>query len=140
MNKLWQFDDYVNRLTHENLIVRRWAFNALKYRYPKKYAAQASCLLNDENDYMICDVLRYFSNHNAIDQAPVIIEKFQSGQGIIASNSTISLARMQYEPAIDGQGGAGTKIYQWPGQAFYRSKCSKRLLRQEGAWPAGRIP
>ena len=101
MDKLWHFDDYVNHLTHDNGIVRRWAFNALDNWYSNKYAAQVSYLLNDEDEYMVCNALRYLSRHQAIDHAPAILEKFQSGKGIIASNCAITLARMKYEPALD---------------------------------------
>lgn len=101
MNQLWHFDDYVNHLTHKNVIVRRWAFNALENRFPDKYVDQVSYLLNDEDEHMICNVLRYLSNHKAIDHAPAIIEIFKSSQGIVSSNSAAALAKMHYEPAMD---------------------------------------
>ncbi len=37
MNKLWDFNDYVNHLTHRSGIVRRWALDALDNRFPYKY-------------------------------------------------------------------------------------------------------
>ncbi len=101
MNKLWDFDDYVNHLTHRNGIVRRWALDALESRFPYKYADQVSCLLNDEDEHMVCHALRYLSRHQAVHHAQTILEKFQSTQGIIASNSAITLAKMHYEPATD---------------------------------------
>ena len=101
MNKLWDFDDYVNHLTHKNGIVRRWAFDALENRFPNKYADQVVYLLNDEDDYMVCNALRYLSRSQAIDHAPAILKKSQSSHGIISINSAITLAKMHYEPAID---------------------------------------
>src|SRR6056297_2782128 len=101
MNKLWDFDDYVNHLTHENGLVRRWALNALDNRFPNKYADQVSYLLNDEDEYMVCQALRYLSRHQAVHHAPAILERFQSSRGIVSSNSAVTLAKMGYEPAMD---------------------------------------
>ncbi len=101
MNKLWDFDDYVNHLMHRNGIVRRWALEALDNRFPYKYADQVSCLLNDEDEHLVCHALRYLSRHQAVHHAPAILEKFQSTQGIISSNSAITLAKMHYEPATN---------------------------------------
>ena len=36
MNKLWDYKAYVNHLSHENRLVRRWAFKALEKAFPGK--------------------------------------------------------------------------------------------------------
>jgi HEAT repeat protein len=101
MNKLWKYEDYVNHLSHENGLVRRWAFDALENRYLNRYTDQAADLINDENEYFVCAVLRYLSFHQAVQHAPAILERFKSAQGTIASNCAITLAKMHYEPAME---------------------------------------
>jgi HEAT repeat protein len=101
MNKLWKYEDYVNHLSHENGLVRRWAFDALENRYLNRYTDQVADLINDENAYFVCAVLRYLSFHQAVQHAPAILERFKSAQGIVASNCAITLAKMHYEPAME---------------------------------------
>jgi hypothetical protein len=101
MNELWKYEDYVNHLSHENEIVRRWAFSALENRFVNKYTDQVADLINDENEHLVCAALRYLSFHQAVQHAPAILERFKSGQGIISSNCAVTLAKMHYEPAIE---------------------------------------
>ncbi len=101
MNKLWKYEDYVNRLSHENEIVRRWSFNALENRFLNRYTDQVADLINDENEHLVCAALWYLSFHQAVQHAPAILERFKSGQGIISSNCAVTLAKMHYEPAIE---------------------------------------
>lgn len=99
MNKLWDYEDYVHHLAHENGIVRRWAFSALENRFMNKYEEKAADLIYDENEHLVCAVLRYLAFHRAVQHAPAILDRFESGRGIIASNCAVTLAKMHYEPA-----------------------------------------
>jgi hypothetical protein len=101
MNKLWRYEDYVNHLSHENGMVRRWAFDALETRYLNRYTEQAADLINDEETYFVCAVLRYLSFHQANQHAPAILERFKRAQGVIAGNCASALAKLQYEPAME---------------------------------------
>ncbi|MDA9761828.1 SEC-C metal-binding domain-containing protein [Desulfobacterales bacterium] len=100
MNRLWKYNDYVNHLSHENEIVRRWAFSALENCFLNRYTDQVANLINDENEHLVCAALRYLSFHQSVQHAPAILERFKSGQGIISSNCAITLAKMHYEPAM----------------------------------------
>jgi len=101
MNKLWRYEDYVNHLSHENGIVRRWAFDALENRYLNRYTEQAADLINERETYFVCAVLRYLSFHQADQHAPAILERFKRAQGVIAGNCATALAKLQYEPAME---------------------------------------
>lgn len=101
MNKLWDYEDYVKHLSHTNGLVRRWAMRRLEHRYPNRYADDVRFLIDDEDEHLVCDALRYLSRHKANQHAPAILEKFKQNTGIIASNSVTALGRMHYEPAMD---------------------------------------
>ena len=49
MNKLWNYGDYANLLSHPNRIVRRWAFAAIENHYPNRYTDQVCNLIGDED-------------------------------------------------------------------------------------------
>jgi len=101
MNKLRDYKDYVNHLTHENRLVRRWAFKALENHYANRYTDEVCSLINDEDEHLACAAPRYLAQHEAVQHAPAILESFKSSQGIIPSNCASALAKMYYEPAID---------------------------------------
>jgi HEAT repeat protein len=101
LNKLWKYNDYVNHLSHENEIVRRWAFSALENCFLNRYTDQVANLINDENEHLVCAALRYLSFHQSVQHAPAILDRFKNGQGIISSNCAIALAKMHYAPAME---------------------------------------
>lgn len=101
MKKLWDYEDYVNHLSHANKLVRRWAFNALENHFSNKYTDKISILINDEDEHLACSALRYLARHEAVQHAPAILEHFKRSQGMISGNCASTLAKMQYEPAID---------------------------------------
>lgn len=101
MKKLWDYEDYVNRLSHANKLVRRWAFNALENHFPNKYTDKVCILINDEDEHLACAALRYLALHDAVQHAPAVLERFKRGKGMISGNCASALARMHYEPAID---------------------------------------
>ncbi len=101
MNKLWIYEDYVNHLSHENEIVRHWAFSALENRFLNRYTDQVADLINDENEHLVCSALRYLSFHQAVQHAPAILERFKRSEGMISSNCAAALGKMHYEPAME---------------------------------------
>ena len=101
MKRLWKYEDYVDHLSHQNELVRRWAFNALENRYLNRYTDQVANLINDENGLLVCSVLRYLSFHQAVQHVPAIMERFKHSDGIISSNCAVTLAQMHYEPAME---------------------------------------
>ncbi|MGB9498533.1 MAG: hypothetical protein ACKVE4_02025 [Dissulfuribacterales bacterium] len=66
MNKLWDYDDYVKHLSHENAIIRRWAFSALETRFGNKYTDAVSGLMDEADAYFVCSVFRYLQRHQAV--------------------------------------------------------------------------
>ena len=100
-NKLWNYEDYISHLSHESMLVRGWAFNALENRFANKYADQVASLLNDEDEHLACFAPKYLALHDAVWHAPAILESFRSGQGNVPGNCASALATMKYEPAVD---------------------------------------
>ncbi len=101
MHKLWTYEDYVIHLSHENSLVRRWAFDAITNQYPNKYCDEVSTLIGDENSHLACAAPGYLAKHNAVEHAPHILESFKSGKGSVPSNCAKALAKMKYEPALE---------------------------------------
>lgn len=101
MNKLWDYVDYVNQLSHKNKLVRRWAFEALENRFANRYTDEVCNLIGDEDEYLACAATRYLAVHEAVQHAPAILESFKNGKGSIPANCATALARMHYEPVVD---------------------------------------
>ena len=75
MNKLWNYEDYVNHLSHPDKTVRRWAFDALENHYPNRYTDEVCSLIGDEDQHLACAAPRYLAGHGAIQHSAVILEK-----------------------------------------------------------------
>jgi hypothetical protein len=101
MNKLWDYDDYVNHLSHQNKIVRCWAFAAIENHYPNRYTDEVCNLIGDEVEHLACAAPRYLARHEAVQHAPAILDSFKKDHGNIPSNCAIALGNMIYEPALD---------------------------------------
>jgi hypothetical protein len=101
MNKLWNYEDYVNHLSHQNKRVRRWAFAALENHYPNRYTDEVCNLIGDEDEHLACASPRYLAMYGAVQHASVILESFKKGQGHIPSNCAEALGNMQYDSALD---------------------------------------
>ena len=101
MNRLWNYEDYTNYLSHRNRMVRRWAFAALENHYPNRYTDEVCNLIGDEDEHLACASPRYLAKYGAIQHVPAILESFKKGQGNIPSNCAIALGNMLYEPALD---------------------------------------
>jgi len=104
MSKLWDYEDYVNHLSHSNQLVRRWAFDAIENRYANKYTDEVCNLIGDEVEHLACAAARYLAKNEeneAVQHAPAILESFKKDHGLIPSNCAIALANMSYEPALD---------------------------------------
>jgi SEC-C motif len=101
MSKLWNYEDYVNHLSHQNKIVRCWAFAAIENHYPNRYTDEVSILIGDEVEHLARAAPRYLAMHEAFQHAPAILDSFKKDHGNIPSNCAIALGNMFYEPAID---------------------------------------
>ncbi|MDM8536239.1 SEC-C metal-binding domain-containing protein [Desulfobacterales bacterium HSG17] len=101
MNKLWNYEDYVKHLSHENKIVRKWAFNAIENHYPNRYTDEVSKLIDDEDSRLACAAPRYLAGHYAVQHAPAILDSYKNGKENIPSNCASALGRMKYEPALE---------------------------------------
>lgn len=100
MQKLWEFEDYVGHLKHANSSVRNWAFDAVEKHFPRRFAAEASGLIGDENEHLACMAPRYLAKHHAVQFAPEILESFNRDHGNVPSNCAIALGRLRYQPAL----------------------------------------
>ena len=101
MNRLWDYEDYVNHLSHQNKIVRRWAFEAIENHYTNRYTDEVCHLIGDEVEHLACAAPRYLAKHEAVQHAPAILESFKKGHGNVPSNCAIALGNMFYEPGLD---------------------------------------
>ena len=101
MNKLWHYENFVNQLSHQNKLVRCWAFEALENHFPNRYTDEVCNLIGDEVEHLACAAPRYLAMHEAIQHAPAILDSFKNGQGNIPSNCAIALGNMNYELAVD---------------------------------------
>lgn len=101
MKKLWNYEDYVNHLSHPNKLLRSWAFEALEEHYPNKYTDEISNLIGDEDSHLACAVPRYLAKNGAVQHAPKILDCFQNSNGNVPSNCALALGLMAYEPAAD---------------------------------------
>ncbi|MDA3917017.1 MAG: SEC-C metal-binding domain-containing protein [Deltaproteobacteria bacterium] len=101
MHKLWTYEDYVKYLSHENSLVRRWAFDAITNRYPNKYCDEVSKLIGDEDNLLACAAPKYLAKHNAFEYAQHILESFKNGKGSVSSSCAKALAKMEHEPALE---------------------------------------
>lgn len=100
MAKLWNYEDYVKFLSHNNRLVREWAFDALKNRYPNKYTDEVSILISDKDSHLACMAPTYLAKHQAVQHAPAILNSFLHDSGNIPSNCALALSKMKYEPAL----------------------------------------
>ncbi|WP_020586255.1 SEC-C metal-binding domain-containing protein [Desulfobacter curvatus] len=101
MNRLWNYEDYVKFLSHDNSLVRKWAFDAVEKQYPNKYTDEVSRLISDEDSHLACVAPGYLAKHHAIQHAPAILNSFLNDSGNIPSNCALALSKMKYEPALE---------------------------------------
>ncbi len=50
MNKLWRYEDYAALLSHENALVRKWAFRGITSRYKRQYTDGVAALIHDADE------------------------------------------------------------------------------------------
>lgn len=108
MQKLWSYQEYVDFLTHSNPLVRQWAFDALDVQYSRVYTKEVASLIGDSNEHLACASPRYLARHGATETAPLILQEFLNGEGLVPSNCAIALGDMEYEEA------AGDIIQKFP--------------------------
>ena len=101
MNKLWDYEDYVIHLSHQNKLVRSWAFAAIENHFPNRYTDEVCSLIGDEVEHLACAAPKYLAKLKAIQHAPAILDSFEKSQDNIPSNCAVALGKMNYEPAVD---------------------------------------
>ena len=101
MNKLWDYEDYVIHLSHQNKLVRSWAFAAIENHFSNRYTDEVCSLIGDEVEHLACAAPKYLAKLKAIQHAPAILDSFEKSQGNIPSNCAVALGKMNYEPAVD---------------------------------------
>jgi hypothetical protein len=101
MRQLWVYEDYVERLSHANNLIRSWAFNAIRERFPRRYTREVAGLLEDPDEYVASAAVRYLARHKATEFAAAILKCLFSSQGNVPGNCATALGDMLYEPAAD---------------------------------------
>jgi HEAT repeat protein len=101
MNRHWNYQDYVNHLSHKNKIVRRWAFSAVENHYPNRFTDEVCNLIGDEDEHLACASPRYLAKFGAVQHAPLILESFKKSEGNVPSNCAEALGDMHYDLALD---------------------------------------
>jgi hypothetical protein len=80
LEKLWTYNDYVDRLQHPNLLVREWAFDALDKQYYRTYTKEVSGLLKETEGFLASKAADYLARHKAEDAIPDLIRAFNEGR------------------------------------------------------------
>ncbi len=101
MHQLWSYRDYVDHLSHSNSLVRRWAFEAIEKRFPRRFTTEVVKLIGDSDEHLACAAPKYLAHHKAINYGPTVLESFLRDEGNVPSNCAIALGDMHYEPALD---------------------------------------
>ena len=101
MNRIWDYQDYVNHLSHQNKIVRRWAFSAIENHYQNRYTDEVFNLIGDEDEHLACASPRYLAKFGAVQHAPLILESFKKSAGSVPGNCAAALGNMHYDSALD---------------------------------------
>jgi hypothetical protein len=101
MRRLWNYEDYVKYLSHDNSLVREWAFDALEKKYANRYTDEISKLISDEDSHLACAAPKYLAAHKAVQHGPAILNSFLHDSGNIPSNCAEALSKMKYAPALE---------------------------------------
>ena len=101
MGQLWSYEDCVERLTHANKLIRSWALNVIRERFPRRYTPEVAGLLDDPDEHLASAAARYLARHKAVEFAPAILKSFFSSHGNVPGNCASALGDMLYEPGAD---------------------------------------
>jgi len=101
MRQLCSYQDYVDHLTHPGSLVRRWAFEAIEKRFPRRYTGEVAKLIGDSDEHLACAAPKYLAHHKATEHAAAVLESFLKDEGNVPGNCAIALGDMHYEPAVD---------------------------------------
>jgi hypothetical protein len=52
MHQLWSYQDCVDHLSHSNSLVRRWAFEAIEKRFPRRFTTGVAKLIGDSDEHL----------------------------------------------------------------------------------------
>ena len=99
MNLIFQYSDYLDHLKDPNPLVRLWAFDALDTQYYRRYAPEVAQLLSQPDDESVSAAAHYLARHQALDQAPAILECFNNHKGKIGWSCGSALGKLGYLPA-----------------------------------------
>jgi len=101
MRQLWSYEDCVEHLSHANSLVRAWALNIIRERYPRRYTLEVARLIGDPDEHLASAAVRYLASHKATEYAPAILKCLFSGQGNVPGNCATALGDLLYQPAAD---------------------------------------
>lgn len=101
MRQLWSYEDCMERLTHANKLVRSWAFNIVRERFPRRYTPEVAGLLDDPDEHLASAAARYLGQHKALEFAPAVLKTLFSGHGNVPGNCASALGDMLHEPSAD---------------------------------------
>ena len=99
MNLIFQYSDYLDHLKDPSPLVRLWAFDALDTQYYRRYAPEVAQLLSQPDDESVSAAAHYLARHQALDQAPAILECFNNHKGKIGWSCGSALGNLGYLPA-----------------------------------------
>lgn len=63
MQKLWNYQEIVNLLSQPHDLVRRWAFDIINKRFPRKFTPEVAKLIGDPDEHLACAAPRYLAEH-----------------------------------------------------------------------------
>ena len=101
MRQLWSYEDCVEHLGHANSLVRAWAFNIIRKRFPRRCTREVARLIGDLDEHLASSAVRYLASHKATEFAPAMLDCFFSGQGNVPGNCATALGNLLYQPAVD---------------------------------------
>ena len=88
-------------LTHANKLVRSWALNVIRERFPRRYTPEVAGLLEDPDEHVASAAARYLGKHKAVEFAPTLLKGLFSSNGNVPGNCASALGDMFYEPTAD---------------------------------------
>lgn len=101
MQLLWNYQEIVDFLSHPHDLVRRWAFDIIKERFPRQFTPEVAKLIGDPNEHLSCAATHYLAKHKAISFAPDILDCFLHSKGLVPGNCAIALGNMGYDEAAE---------------------------------------
>ncbi|MCB0190171.1 MAG: hypothetical protein KDE31_38125, partial [Caldilineaceae bacterium] len=70
---LWTFDDYQQRLQHENYFVRHWAYDQIAKQYPDQQTQAAALLIGDSNRQLNSEAIKALGKLGGADHEQTLL-------------------------------------------------------------------